>query len=589
MKDISKSHRDLKKIFNDFPSIVFIINDNYNFDYSNRMGANLLGYKGNEILNMSFIELLTPDSLEKCIDSIRQLRNTGFYQSPSINLLRKNGEILSLELSGIRLNDGRFFFVGRNLSIERLRKEKMVYLEELNKNIINSIDEGIIVLDKNGNIINYNYFMEKKYNWKRKKFIGKNVFNLMPELKEQTLVETFVNIIDRTATKICTNIFIYDDNNNIILVNLRGYPLKKGSKTIGAIIIIEDITEREEKTKKIKKTEIMREKTNQIIQSIIPLNTVPEIIKEFTSALNKKLGYERGGIFIFDKDKEEPIYVKIFSSRNTIPQLKAAKKKILAMLKKKKGIITNILKTGKPMIINDIKKEKCCVRIFSDTRGEMCIPIKIKNEILGVITIDSTNKVNFDKIDIKYAEILANNIAIILEKTRFQEEVMEKLQNLSTFYEISQILSQIQERVLKYDKLFQYINNNIPGFTTLILRFDSNNITEIASSKNATKGIIKTFTEMGVTERKQLIAKLKTRNPFKKIIGGMKPSLFTELNKKGIKTIYTFPFIVGGEVIGCFVLLNRKSIMLQTDQISFLKAVVNLLSPNLPDLIITKK
>jgi len=589
MKDISKSHRDLKKIFNDFPSIVFIINDNYNFDYSNRMGANLLGYKGNEILNMSFIELLTPDSLEKCIDSIRQLRNTGFYQSPSINLLRKNGEILSLELSGIRLNDGRFFFVGRNLSIERLRKEKMVYLEELNKNIINSIDEGIIVLDKNGNIINYNYFMEKKYNWKRKKFIGKNVFNLMPELKEQRLVETFVNIIDRTATKICTNIFIYDDNNNIILVNLRGYPLKKGSKTIGAIIIIEDITEREEKTKKIKKTEIMREKTNQIIQSIIPLNTVPEIIKEFTSALNKKLGYERGGIFIFDKDKEEPIYVKIFSSRNTIPQLKAAKKKILAMLKKKKGIITNILKTGKPMIINDIKKEKCCVRIFSDTRGEMCIPIKIKNEILGVITIDSTNKVNFDKIDIKYAEILANNIAIILEKTRFQEEVMEKLQNLSTFYEISQILSQIQERVLKYDKLFQYINNNIPGFTTLILRFDSNNITEIASSKNATKGIIKTFTEMGVTERKQLIAKLKTRNPFKKIIGGMKPSLFTELNKKGIKTIYTFPFIVGGEVIGCFVLLNRKSIMLQTDQISFLKAVVNLLSPNLPDLIITKK
>ena len=589
MKDISKSHRDLKKIFNDFPSIVFIINDNYNFDYSNRMGANLLGYKGNEILNMSFIELLTPDSLEKCIDSIRQLRNTGFYQSPSINLLRKNGEILSLELSGIRLNDGRFFFVGRNLSIERLRKEKMVYLEELNKNIINSIDEGIIVLDKNGNIINYNYFMEKKYNWKRKKFIGKNVFNLMPELKEQRLVETFVNIIDRTATKICTNIFIYDDNNNIILVNLRGYPLKKGSKTIGAIIIIEDITEREEKTKKIKKTEIMREKTNQIIQSIIPLNTVPEIIKEFTSALNKKLGYERGGIFIFDKDKEEPIYVKIFSSRNTIPQLKAAKKKILAMLKKKKGIITNILKTGKPMIINDIKKEKCCVRIFSDTRGEMCIPIKIKNEILGVITIDNMNKVNFDKIDMRYAEILANNIAIILEKTRFQEEVKEKLQNLSTFYEISQILSQIQERVLKYDKLFQYINNNIPGFTTLILRFDSNNITEIASSKNATKGIIKTFTEMGVTERKQLIAKLKTRNPFKKIIGGMKPSLFTELNKKGIKTIYTFPFIVGGEVIGCFVLLNRKSIMLQTDQISFLKAVVNLLSPNLPDLIITKK
>ncbi|TES91030.1 MAG: PAS domain S-box protein [Candidatus Cloacimonadota bacterium] len=153
MKESLEYQENLEEIFRDFSNITIIIKDNYNFSYLNRLTTNLLGFNESEILEMSFIELLTPDSLENCIDNIRLLRETGFCQPFIVNLLKKNSEIVSLELSGIKLDNGRFFFMGKNLSLERLRKEKLEYLEEFNKNILNSIGEGIVVLNPQGNII----------------------------------------------------------------------------------------------------------------------------------------------------------------------------------------------------------------------------------------------------------------------------------------------------------------------------------------------------------------------------------------------------------------------------------------------------
>lgn len=586
MKESLEYQENLEEIFRDFSNITIIIKDNYNFSYLNRLTTNLLGFKESEILEMSFIELLTPDSLENCIDNIRLLRETGFCQPFIVNLLKKNGEIVSLELSGIKLDDGRFFFMGRNLSLERLRKEKLEYLEEFNKNILNSIGEGIVVLNPQGNIIKYNDFMEKNFQWKKAEIIGKNAFELFPDLKEQGLLEAFVNIVDKGRYEKRTNIVSLRPDGKKFMLNLRGYPLKIGSGGTGVVIVVEDITKSEEISRQIKRTVVMREKIHKIIESIIPLNTIPKILDRLSLGLREELGYERGGVFLIDKEKKRLALVKLFSSINTESEINTAKEKISIRIAKKEGGITSkVFRTGKSRNIMDIRKEKNALRIFPDTKSELVVPIKMKDEPIGVITIDSCKKGEFDETDLKFVEMLANNVAITIKKIRFYEDLLKKLQYLSILYETSQILQGTQQRKANYVKVLKHLALSLTDYTTLILRFNNKKEFEIIASFNATEKLKNIFSRMSRQSKQKIINNIRKGNPFiADNIKQKKATLFRELYKKDIRTLHIFPFFSEDEVIGCLVLLYRVPSTLRKDQISLLIAIANQLSSTISQL-----
>lgn len=471
MKDSSQYQTNLEDIFRDFGNVVIIIKDNYNFNYLNRLGMNLLGYNESEILEMSFIELLTPDSLESCIDNIRLLRETYFCQPFIINMLKKNAEILSLELSGVKLDDGRFFFTGRNLSLEGLRKEK------------------------------------------------------------------------------------------------------------------EDVTRSEDLSRQIKRTVDVREKINHIIETIIPLNTIPEILDKLSFGLRKELGYERGAIFLVKDDKKNVSLEKLFSSINTKSEMNAAREKIIKSIEKGKGLTTKVFRTNKSKIVNDVEKEKNILRIFPDTKSEMIVPIKIQDKTTGVITIDSNNKNGFDETDLRFVEILTNSVAIMIEKSKSYEALLKRSRYLSTLYETSQTPQRVKQGKTNYEKILKHISQNLTDCTTLILRFNDTNISNIIASSNATEEVKRIFSRISDRNKQIIIDKIKNANPF--IVDDIKQkrtTLFRELYKKNIRALYIFPFFSEDRTIGCLILLSHEPSMLSKDQISFLTVMTNQLSSSSPQL-----
>lgn len=581
---------NLKKIFKDFSNVVIIIDDDHNFDYLNRLGINLLGYNETEISDMHFIELLTPDSLECFISNIGSLRETGFCQPFIIDMLKKNGEILPLELSGVRLDDERILLLGRNLSLERGRKEKLEYLEEFNKNILNSIGEGIVVLDLQGKILKYNDFMEKNFQWKKTKVIGKNVFTLFPDYKDQGLLEEFVSIVDNGSYAKKSHIVRQRPDGTRFILNMRGYPLKKGRKISGVVVIVDDITKREEIERQIRKTTELREKVHQIIESIIPLKTISQILDKISLGLNKILGYERGAIFLSEIDKKTLTLKTLFSSVNTSSEINVAKERIEKGITKGKGITVSVFRSGQAKIVKDTDKEKDILRIFADTKSEMIVPIKIKEESIGVITIASRVKNGFDEIDLKFVEMLTNSVAITIGKTKFYEDLLNKLQYLSILYETSQILQGIRKGQIKYSKILKHLSQIFTDFIILIQRFNDIKSNDIIASLNANAEIKKLFSEMSTRSKGRIMEETKGGNPF--IVDDTKREkspLFRKLFEKDIRTLYIFPFFFKDEIIGCLILLSYKPSALGKDQISFLTAIANQLSSSILQLNLSKK
>lgn len=578
MKKTSKYQSIIEDIFHNFSNVVVIIKDNYNFEYINRIGINLLGYKLEDMLNMNFIELLTPDSLEVCIENIRKLRKTGLCQPFKVNLLKKNGEILSLEFVGTQLDKGHFLFTGRNLSFERSRKEKMKYLQELSNNILNSIEEGIVVLDPKGTIIKFNHFMVNNSILK-KTDIGKNVFKLFPNLKKLGLMDAFVTIIDKGINLKRDHIMGTSKDGKQTLRNYRGYPLKGEDKTKGAVIILEDAAEKQEISEQIKRTSELREKVQNIIESTIHLNTVPEILDSLIIGFKKILGYERGAIFLVKSNTGTLKMEKLFSSINTKRELKTAGKKIEKKLSKSSSLFKQVLEKGKSIIINNTQKD--IKRIFPDTKSVLMVPIKTKNKNIGLITIYSKQKNYFDRTSLRAIEILSENTATTIMKAILYDNLLDKLKYLSTLYEISQMLhrDRLKERKTRYGNILKHISHDLPNFTILIYDMNKPSKESIVSITNDIKKVKNSFLKMTDRNRKMLKDLLNSGDPY--IVENMKrkrAQLFKKLNKKNIKTFYSFPVFSNSHICWGFVLLGLTSTTLRKDQITFLTAISNHIS-----------
>ncbi|MDW7998208.1 MAG: sigma 54-interacting transcriptional regulator [Thermodesulfovibrio sp.] len=137
------------------------------------------------------------------------------------------------------------------------------------------------------------------------------------------------------------------------------------------------------------------------------LNAVLEI-------LSKELDMRRGSIFILDKKTEEISIVAAYGL--TQEEMKRGRYKI------GEGIVGKVIETGIPMFIPDIEKEpqflnKTGSRPNKKGISFLCVPIKIEEEIFGVLSADriyADEKTDVDD-DIRVLSIVASLIGQFLK------------------------------------------------------------------------------------------------------------------------------------------------------------------------------
>lgn len=113
-------------------------------------------------------------------------------------------------------------------------------MEELLTTIIESIDEGIHVIDKNGKSIIYNKAMEKMEGMAKEEVLNKKLLNVFSKLNKDT--STLIRVLkDGNTIKEVPQIYFNNYNKEINTINST-IPVYREGKIIGAIEIAKDIT-----------------------------------------------------------------------------------------------------------------------------------------------------------------------------------------------------------------------------------------------------------------------------------------------------------------------------------------------------------
>jgi len=88
----------------------------------------------------------------------------------------------------------------------------------------------------------------------------------------------------------------------------------------------------------------------------------------------------------------------------------------------REGITGMVAATGEPIMVKDVTQSQHYVSIDGKTRSELAVPLKIKQQVVGVLNVESDNVNAFDQVDLRLLTTLASQVAVALENARLYEE-----------------------------------------------------------------------------------------------------------------------------------------------------------------------
>jgi PAS domain S-box-containing protein/putative nucleotidyltransferase with HDIG domain len=185
-----------------------------------------------------------------------------------IAILDRKGKKVPVEVNaGITYYEGHpaAIVIARDVAERRRAEKRIRYFSEFTKNIIESTQVGIYALDKKGTVLIWNQGMVSQFGVEAEELVGRNIFETFPALNEEPLGAAIKGALSRGEPFEQTGLRHRTRKKGERIINTKVNTLKDASGAIvGAVVITEDVTERQRAEDKIK---YFSEFTQNIIES----------------------------------------------------------------------------------------------------------------------------------------------------------------------------------------------------------------------------------------------------------------------------------------------------------------------------------
>ncbi len=180
---------------------------------------------------------------------------------------------------------------------------------------------------------------------------------------------------------------------------------------------------------------------------------LPELLAQIMQLATTVIGAGTGSIMLLDNEHNTlRIQAAVGIERDVIEE---------TTLPLGSSIAGYVAQSGKPVMIEDIEKDKRFGRQSKDhyrSKSLLCVPLKVKNEILGVINLtDKTGGENFNRQDLKLLTTFASQAAMAIDDAHHYEDARKKLKQFTVLYEISSKLPDIDS----FDRMSSLIHQSI--------------------------------------------------------------------------------------------------------------------------------
>jgi len=156
-----------------------------------------------------------------------------------------------------------------------------------------------------------------------------------------------------------------------------------------------------------------------------------ELLTRAADLILSRFDFNHIGIFLLDNNKE---YAVLVASPTKAGRQMIENNHRLRV--GEVGIVGRASATGEPRIALDTGTD---IAFFNNpylpnTRSEMALPLKVENNIIGVLDVQSDQPEAFNEDDVAIMQVLADQLATAIERTRLLQEVEKNLRELESAY-----------------------------------------------------------------------------------------------------------------------------------------------------------
>ena len=162
---------------------------------------------------------------------------------------------------------------------------------------------------------------------------------------------------------------------------------------------------------------------NDIGGKIAAVMELDSVLDRTARLVQESFGYHHVALFTVDRERGELVmrtkagsFVSLFPPNHR--------------LELGQGMVGWVGLHGERLLANDVDAEPRYVNLYPDvipTQSELSVPIRVGEEIVGVLDVQSPQPNAFDEDDVRVMETLADQIAIAIENARLYEAVQREL------------------------------------------------------------------------------------------------------------------------------------------------------------------
>ena len=185
-------------------------------------------------------------------------------------------------------------------------------------------------------------------------------------------------------------------------------------------IAIRQVRLREAVQQRVRELEAIYEAGRRLQKLYTPETLAQEII----AVLERTLDYEYGAVLLVEEETGRLIPFAL-SDQGWGPAFVEADKTYVASHDIRVGIgITGwVAQTGRSLCVGDVRHDPRYHGMREEIRSELCVPLRIGDQIIGVVNIETTREGAYTAADERVLETVAAQIAIAIQNARLYERV----------------------------------------------------------------------------------------------------------------------------------------------------------------------
>jgi len=101
------------------------------------------------------------------------------------------------------------------------------------------------------------------------------------------------------------------------------------------------------------------------------------------------------------------------------------------------GLVGLAVQEDRPILANDVQNERNYIRCVPGTKAQLTVPLKIADEVLGVLVLGSWNNNHFHEEDFILLKVISGEIALAVKNAKLTRELKREKDQANILYEAS--------------------------------------------------------------------------------------------------------------------------------------------------------